>query len=357
MSNNAVIPAPTGGWNARDSLADMDPRDAIELINMVPRGDGVQTRPGYAVWAAATDIGSDNVETLVTYHGEGAGGTEALICATDGDLKDITDGTSPSDLGTGFTNDRWNTEEFGGRIIFCNGADGVRDYDGSSLTTTAVYGHSIIANGGFSTDSIWTKGTGWDIGATTSGKAHSDGTQSADSDLTQTPTTAIESGQTYFVTFTVSNYSAGNITAVVGNTEGTDRSADGTFTETITAGAGADFDMRADADFVGDIDDVQIAKTSEDFIFPHAHQGRMFYIEKDTQAFHYADAGAYAGYTSRFDLSTIAATGASLEFMASWSRDSGAGMDDFAAFYFSDGAIVVYQGDDPASALESCRGL
>lgn len=341
--SSAVVPSPVGGWNARDSLADMDPRDAIELVNIIPLGEGCRTRPGMAAWA--DDIGADNVETLVTYHGEGKGGTETLICATDGDLKNITDGSSPSDLGTGFTNDRWNTAEFGGRIIFCNGADAVRDYDGS-LNTTAVYGHNILTNGEFATDSNWTKGTGWTIG---SGTASSDGSQAGDSDLTQTPATSIVASQTYVVTFTVSNRSAGNVCAVVGNTEGTDRNADGTYVETITAGAGADFDIRADADFVGDIDNVQIAKTSEDFITCHAHQGRMFYIEDNSQHFYYADAGAYAGYTNRFDLSTQAGTGAKLLFMASWSRDSGSGMDDMAAFYFEDGVIVVYSGDDPGS--------
>ena len=56
----------------------------------------------------------------------------------------------------------------------------------------------------------------------------------------------------------VSNYSAGNVTAVLGDTEGTDRSSNATFTETITAGAGGDIDIRADLDFIGDIDDVSV---------------------------------------------------------------------------------------------------
>lgn len=343
---NAIIPAPTGGWNARDSLSEMDPRDAIELINIVPLGEGCRTRPGSAIWADADDIGADNVETLVTYHGEGKGGTETLICATDGDIKNITDGSSPSDLGTGFTNDRWNTAEFGGRIIFCNGADAVRDYDGSSLNTTAVYGHNILANGEFTGSAAnWTLGTGWAYG--TNNITKSAGTAS---NATTTPVTALESGETYFVTFTVTGRTAGSVLIDIGGTNGTSRSADGTFTQTITAGAGATVQLEADSSFDGTIDDVYVARTSEDFITCHSHQGRMYYIEKDSQAFHYADAGAYAGYTNRFDLSTEAGTGSPLLFMASWSRDSGAGMDDFAAFVFANGSVVVYQGDDPSSS-------
>ena len=45
---------------------------------------------------------------------------------------------------------------------------------------------------------------------------------------------------------------------MAGDTEGTDRVANGTFTENIIAGAGGNIDIRADLDFVGDIDDVTV---------------------------------------------------------------------------------------------------
>ena len=114
----------------------------------------------------------------------------------------------------------------------------------------------FIANGDFATDTLWTKGTGWTIAALV---ASSDGTQAGDSDLTQIGanlTNALVQGATYTVTFTVTAYTAGNVTPVVGDTEGTDRAATGTFTEQIVAGAGVDIDIRADVDFVGSIDNV-----------------------------------------------------------------------------------------------------
>ncbi len=113
----------------------------------------------------------------------------------------------------------------------------------------------FVLNGAFATDTAWTKGTGWTIAA---GVASSDGTQAGDADLTQTPAVALIPGEFYEVIFTVSNYSAGNVTAVVGATEGTDRAANGTFTETIKAGAVGDIDIRADLNFVGDIDNVSV---------------------------------------------------------------------------------------------------
>ena len=124
---------------------------------------------------------------------------------------------------------------------------------GFNETVLIPLGTDLVTNGGFAADTDWTKGTGWTIA---SGVASSDGSQSADADLTQS--LSLVSGKTYEVEFTISNYSAGNATPVAGDTEGTDRAANGTFTENIVAGAGGDIDIRADLDFVGDIDDVTV---------------------------------------------------------------------------------------------------
>lgn len=342
-----TLPAPTGGWNARDPLAAMDPRDAITLENIIPLASGCKTRPGHAAFSG--DL-SDAIETLVNYDARGKGSTEQLIVGTDDKLYTLSSAGAETQIGSGFSNDRWQTEAFSGRMIFVNGEDAVRDWDGTTLSSTLVYGHSIIENGDFTAElDNWTPDGGeWTHDS--NGLADCDGTQGAATQLVQTPTTALTNGQTYVVTFTLSDRSAGNVRVVVGGTNGTNRSSDGTYVQTITAGAGADFAIEGDSSFVGKIDDVSIAKTNETFINCHAHQGRMFYIEDGSQAFHYAAAGSYAGYTSKFDLSTIAGTGSDLLFMASWSRDSGAGMDDLAAFYFANGSIVVYSGDDPSSA-------
>lgn len=130
------------------------------------------------------------------------------------------------------------------------------DFVGRVDTVTAKLatpGSDLVTNGAMAADTDWTKGTGWTIAA---GVASSDGTQVADSDLTQDITAVTSS--IYQVVFTVSGYSAGNVTAVVGDTEGTDRAANGTFTEYIIAGAGTDIDIRADLDFVGNIDNVTV---------------------------------------------------------------------------------------------------
>ena len=43
------VPAPIGGWNARDSLANMSPTDAVQLVNWFPTPTDVTMRKGYTV--------------------------------------------------------------------------------------------------------------------------------------------------------------------------------------------------------------------------------------------------------------------------------------------------------------------
>ncbi|MBF0436439.1 MAG: hypothetical protein HQL77_13825 [Magnetococcales bacterium] len=106
----------------------------------------------------------------------------------------------------------------------------------------------------------WTLGNGWSINTTTD-KAHCNGSQGAVSSLSQN--ISIVQGRSYSVTFTLSNYSAGTLTPKVGGVAGTARSANGTFTETITASAITDtlLALEANSTFVGDVTDISCSQT------------------------------------------------------------------------------------------------
>lgn len=78
-------------------------------------------------------------------------------------------------------------------------------------------------------------------------------------------------------------------------------------------------------------------------------KGRVFYWEEGAQGFWYAAAGSYQGALTQFDLSTQLRTGGTLVMMLTWTLDSGSGVDDLAAFIFTTGEVLVYQGDDPGS--------
>lgn len=112
-------------------------------------------------------------------------------------------------------------------------------------------GRNIVLNGAFDSDTVWTKGSGWTIA---NGVATANNPNSG---LSQTVPIVI--GKAYQFTFTISNYSgSGTIRPFVGATGGTDRSADGTYTETIIPTSGTTIMLNGGATFVGDIDNVSV---------------------------------------------------------------------------------------------------
>lgn len=130
-------PSPVGGWNARDGWADMKPTDAIRLDNYFPTAEGTKLRGG-----SARHVKLDGVttapETLMVYS---SGSTNKMLAVADGNIYDVTNsGTVSSTLATGLLNDRFSYENMGGYIVFVNGEDTPRKYDGSSVTTTSITG-------------------------------------------------------------------------------------------------------------------------------------------------------------------------------------------------------------------------
>jgi len=88
----------------------------------------------------------------------------------------------------------------------------------------------------------------------------------------------------------------------------------------------------------------------EEFIAVNVFKGRVFFIPKASLSFWYLAAGVAGGGVTEFDLSGEATKGGYLLAMATWTRDSRAGVDDFAVFFTSEGEAIVYQGTNPNSA-------
>lgn len=85
-STAITIAAPTLGWNARDSLAAMNPQDAVYLENMFPAPTAVHVRLGHTHYATGI---SGQVETLMQYSG---GVTERFFAAARGNIYNVTNG-------------------------------------------------------------------------------------------------------------------------------------------------------------------------------------------------------------------------------------------------------------------------
>lgn len=111
----------------------------------------------------------------------------------------------------------------------------------------------LVVNGAMASDTAWTKGTGWTIAT---GVASSDGSQSAESLLSQTAATLVE-GRAYLTSFTATR-SAGTVALRVGGTTGTSRSTAATFSQVLIAAAGTTIEVAADADFIGTVDAVSV---------------------------------------------------------------------------------------------------
>ncbi len=62
VARTTTLPAPVGGWNARDALSAMDALDAVTMKNWFPSTSDVQFRKGRTVWG--TGLGAQ-VQTLL----------------------------------------------------------------------------------------------------------------------------------------------------------------------------------------------------------------------------------------------------------------------------------------------------
>jgi len=131
------LPAPVGGLNAVDSITDMDEKDALVLENWFPEPSEVRIRRGFE--AHATGI-SGAVTSLMEWAGPA---TRKLFGANTSAIYNVS---SPGAVGaadlSGLSNGRWQhtmmATSGGNFLVICNGADSVRNYDGTSWTTPAI---------------------------------------------------------------------------------------------------------------------------------------------------------------------------------------------------------------------------
>jgi hypothetical protein len=126
------VPAPTGGWNARDSIANMPPSDAVILTNWFPTASDTELRNGFT--NLATGLGNQ-VQSLMGYNP--ASGTPKLFAAAGGSVYDVTSGGAVgSPAITSLSNAKWKHTNFatsaGPFLLMVNGQDGYYVYNGST---------------------------------------------------------------------------------------------------------------------------------------------------------------------------------------------------------------------------------
>lgn len=126
------IPPPTGGWDARSSIAAMPPSNAVILDNWVPRPGLVEMRRGFT--PRVTGFAAP-IETLIPFRS--TAGADLLFAASGGNLYDVsTTGPLGTPVATGATSNRWNYTGFANAAanwtVACNGANDPIGYHAGS---------------------------------------------------------------------------------------------------------------------------------------------------------------------------------------------------------------------------------
>lgn len=147
-----TLVAPTGGWNARDAVANMPQSDAEIMDNWFPEATDVRTRNGSQTYASGS---FGQVETLFSYAKQN---TLQLLCAAGTQVYSITtvqaSGTilASSTIAQGLSNARWQYVNIGtpggSFLVSVNGVDAGQIYNGTSWFAQTVF------NGGSSPATI-----------------------------------------------------------------------------------------------------------------------------------------------------------------------------------------------------------
>ncbi len=139
VAQSVSVPAPVKGWNAKDSLADMETDWAVTLDNVFPNLTDVELRSGSA--SHSTGNGSGAVETLVEYAGPS---TTQLIACAGGSIYNASAAGGSSSIASGKSGNRWQTTMFGtagGNFLYMvNGVDAPVYWNGSTFTTPTLSG-------------------------------------------------------------------------------------------------------------------------------------------------------------------------------------------------------------------------
>lgn len=309
-ATTASLPSPIGGWNARDSLAEMNPLDAVQMVNFFPTPTDVTLRSGYT----KSSIGiTGDVLALLNYSSP-TGNT--LFGATNTTIYNVSTSTASVSL-TGNTNGQWVqtslTTAGGSFMPAVNSVDPMIVYDGS----------------------IWSRSA-----TTSTAQTISTITRSGTGNLTATMTTAVAHGLVTGNTITV----AGAIPTEF----------NGTYRVTVTGATTLTYTMAVapsgNASTVGTytVKYYITGENSNKFATVNLFKERLYFVIENSLDFCYLPVDSINGAVTKFPLGGIFKNGGYLQAMGTWTIDAGYGVDDLAAFVTSNGEVAVYKGSDPS---------
>lgn len=325
------IPAPVGGWNARDALENMEPTDAVELINFVPSNGVVIGRGGSRT--IFSGLGAP-VDTLIPYEGETA---KKFLAAYGNAIYDITNfSIAPISLASGFTSARWQFASFDNHLVLVNAINTAQVYDGSAITPMVITLLATPVNGTF-TPGTGTLATGTYYYRVSAINNSGETLASIETSLAITGPAGVNI--TWGAVTGASGYK------IYGRTTGTEQllAIVGPVTTFLDNGSLTPSGALPGSNTTGPV--------SSKFIGVTNFKGRAFYWELNSTSAWYAAAGSFQGSFTELPLGNVAQRGGYIVQIITWTRDSGDGVDDYCAFIFNTGETLIYQGDDPSNSL------
>ena len=390
-ATTSSIPSPIGGWNGRDSLANMSPTDAVQLINWYPTPTDVTMRKGYTVVSVLTTstgvqtISSithvDSLATLTTAsaHGLSTGAYVSITGTTPAAYSGVfkitvisptkftyTTITTPSGnatvVGTYLNqlktpiNTLMNyTKTAGGYSLFAAAGTDIWDakpnpavkvFSGitsdkfQSVNITNTGGHFLVACNGIDPTLIY-DGSVWFKVATTT-------TAAAITTIVRTSPSNVAT----VTTGTAHNLVSGNRVTISGSSGGAFDgnfviTVTGTFTFTIVTSGTSSVTSATGSYTVIGITGVDSSR----FINVNLFKNRLYFTEKETLTCWFLDVNSIGGAASPLYFGGIARNSGYLQAMGTWTLDAGQGADDYAVWITSMGETIVYNGTDPTDPL------
>ena len=388
-ANTTSVPAPIGGWNARDSQANMNPMDAIQLVNWYPTPTDVTMRKGWTqssllttptgavAISTITRVGTLATLTTASSHGLATGNQVSItgctpaafngvytITVTGSSTFTYTMASVPASNATvvgsyekGITtpvNTLMNYTEIGGYKLFAVSGDkiyeaaanpAVRVFSGlnsdklQSVNLSNTAGKFLVACNGVDPVMVY-DGTRWFFVATTTTAVTISSIARTSPSATATVTTA-----------TPHSLVTGNRVTITGASEAT---FNGTFVITVTGASAFTYTSTGTStatSVTGAYTTIGITGVnSNTFINVNLFKNRLYFTQKDTLACWYLDVDAIGGPASPLYFGGIARNSGYLQAMGTWTLDAGQGADDYAVFVTSMGEVIVYNGTDPDNA-------
>lgn len=309
-STTASMAAPIGGWNNRDSLAEMPPLDAVQMVNFFPTPTDVQLRKGWTKYSTGI---TGKVYTVINYPYTNTNGYKLFAFAGD-KIYDATNSTATV-VFSGLSNSKWQyvniTTAGGNFIIAVNGVDPALIYDGTSWAYMAT------------TQTAQTISTITHVGTTATVTTAAPHNLITGNRITISGATPADYNGTYVITKT----GASTFTYVMATTPASNATVVGAYTITGITGV-----------------------NSNTFSNVNLFKNRLYFTKNNSLSFYYLDVESISGAATEFPLGAFYRNGGYIQAMGTWTLDAGYGVDDFAVFVTNMGEILVYQGFNPSDA-------